>query len=289
MSISCSCCLWLVILVLFLSLECCKSQEEECKGIQKNYYQNAYYYYYYYYNYESLRKICYSTFRPLNNNMTNYAVLMVLMHYYCGRSATTEGMVLPDGKPMTENVFHPRCFLYISPYSNCSNLGKHDCEIKKSKDWPPRINVTSHNIRIRLTYLIIECQSYVTTTHALTTTIASTIRTTDTASDVTETTVSSVQSDQLSSIHKLKNTNNILLGLVIGFGVLLLLLVAYIVKLKRIENKVDSKPLENKSKMVAVAAVNEDGNAVYEFANALPSGHAEMIDNELYQSHGGGI
>ncbi|XP_078492374.1 uncharacterized protein LOC144742477 isoform X3 [Ciona intestinalis] len=140
-----------------------------------------------------------------------------------------------------------------------------------------------------LTYLIIDCPSDVTTTHALTTTFVSTITTTDITSDVTETTPSIVQSDQLSSTRKLENTNNILLGFVIGFGVLLLLLVAYIVKRKRMKNTLDSKPLENKNEMVVVDDVNDEGNAVYEFANAPPSGHAEMVDNELYQSHGGGL
>ncbi|XP_078492373.1 uncharacterized protein LOC144742477 isoform X2 [Ciona intestinalis] len=141
-----------------------------------------------------------------------------------------------------------------------------------------------------LTYLIIDCPSDVTTTHALTTTFVSTITTTDIASDVTETTPSIVQSDQLSSTRKLENTINILLGFVIGFGVLLLLVsVVYFVKLKRMKNTLDSKPLENKNEMVVVDAVNDDGNAVYEFANAPPSGHAEMVDNELYQSHDGGL
>nr|XP_026693056.1 uncharacterized protein LOC101242234 isoform X3 [Ciona intestinalis] len=285
MSSSLANCLQFGIFVLLLYLEGSKSQKQvPCNQTQNNTFRNFYYYYT-----SWPPKICSWKFESPQNS-TDYAVLVTLL--YLWKSGSSSKMVLPDGSIMTNiNVDYDEsaiCILYTSPYSNCSHFGKHNCGIKKSKDWPPRINVTSNNIWIRLTYLIIDCPSDVTTTHALTTTFVSTststlITTTEITSDVTETTPSIVQSDQLSSIRKLENTNNILLGFVIGFGVLLLLVsVVYFVKFKRLKNTFDSKPLQNN-------AVNDDGNAVYEFANAPPSGHAEMVNNELYQSHGGGL
>ncbi|XP_078491236.1 uncharacterized protein LOC101242234 isoform X2 [Ciona intestinalis] len=288
MSSSLTNCLQFGLFVLLLYLECGECQQQvPCNQTQNNTFRNFYYYYYTSWQ----PKICSWKFESPQNS-TDYAVLITLL--YLWKSGSSSKMVLPDGTIMTNiNVDYDEpaiCILYTSPYSNCSHFGKHNCDIKKSKDWPPRINITSDKIWIRLTYLIIDCPSDVTTTHALTTTFVSTITTTDITSDVTETTPSIVQSDQLSSIRKLENTNNILLGLVIGFGVLLLLVsVVYFVKLKRMKNTFDSKPLENKNEMVVVDAVNDDGNAVYEFANAPPSGHAEMVDNELYQSHDGGL
>ncbi|XP_078487644.1 uncharacterized protein LOC144745460 [Ciona intestinalis] len=163
-----------VIYVVLLILECGECQQQvPCNETQNNTFQRLFYH-----NGESTSQSCSWKFESPNNS-TDYAVLITLLFFIKDKSSDPATMNLPDGDVLTSTIrvmkwTAPTCILYTSPYSNCSHFGKHDCEIKKSKDWPPRINVTSKKIWIRLIYLIIDCPSDITTTHDLTTTFVST-------------------------------------------------------------------------------------------------------------------
>uniref|UniRef100_H2XML8 Uncharacterized protein n=2 Tax=Ciona intestinalis TaxID=7719 RepID=H2XML8_CIOIN len=166
-------CFQLLIHVLLLILGCGECQQQvPCNETQNNTFQRLYYYYW-----KSALQSCSWKFESPNNS-TDYAVLITLLFFVKDKSSDPTTMNLPDGNDLTSTIkvtkgTAPRCVLYTSPYSNCSHFGKHDCETEKSKDWPPRLNITSRKVWIQLTYLIIDCPSDVTTTHALTTTFVS--------------------------------------------------------------------------------------------------------------------